>query len=203
VVLQVLTRAGQAVPGTTVTLEPENGEGTIAPAAARTDAAGRVRAKWTLGRRAGVQRIVARVEALDSVVTVLAAADPLPRNTRVEVLSSDLGGPVAAALDQPVQVRVTDTLGTALASVRIAWKALDGGSVVGAPQTDTSGIAEAHWTLGARGGSHRLLVQVGDARHIPATTVRATAVAPAAAATKSPTKSPTKAPTKKPVARKP
>jgi hypothetical protein len=111
---------------------------------------------------------------------------------------------VAAALDQPVQVRVTDTLGTALASVRIAWKALDGGSVIGAPQTDTSGIAEAHWTLGARAGLHRLLVQVGDARHIPATTVRATAVAPPPVQpTKTPAKVPTTAPARKPPARKP
>jgi hypothetical protein len=175
VVLQVLTRAGQAVPGTAVMLEPENGEGTIMPTDARTDAAGRVRAKWTLGRRAGVQRIVARVETLDSAVTVLADADPLPRNTRVEIVSSELEGLVASALDRPVQVRVTDTLGVALASVRIAWTALDGGSVIGAPQTDTSGIAEARWTLGARAGSQRLLLQVGDARHTPATTLRAAA----------------------------
>jgi type IV secretory pathway protease TraF len=76
-----------------------------------------------------------------------------------------------------VQVRVTDTLGVALASVRVAWSALDGGIVAGSALTDSAGTATARWTLGRRAGGQRLLLHVGDPRLIPATTVRATAEA--------------------------
>lgn len=179
VVLQVLTRAGQPVPGTAVALDTENGEGTVSPASATTDAQGRVRGQWTLGSRAGQQRVFARVTTIDSALVVVADADPGPRNARVEVLTPELrgtaGGAAGGAADQVVRVRVTDTLGIALAAVRVAWTALENGKVEGVARTDSAGQAEATWTLGRRAGSQRLLVQVGNARYVPATTVRATA----------------------------
>jgi 5-hydroxyisourate hydrolase-like protein (transthyretin family) len=178
-VLQVLTRAGQPVPGVAVSLTTEHGEGAVMPSAAATDAQGRVRAQWTLGTRAGVQRIFVRTPVLDSAMTVVADADPSPGNLRIDALA-ELQGTAGRAIDQPVRVRVTDTLGVALASVRVAWSALDDGTVVGSPQTDTAGYAEAQWTLGRRAGSQRLLVQVGNARFTPATTLRAKVAAGAA-----------------------
>lgn len=175
VVLQVLTRAGQPVPGSPLTLATEHGEGAITPASATTDALGRVRAQWTLGTRAGLQRAFVRVSSIDSALVVVAEADPGPRNARVEVLTSELHGTVGGAANQVVRVRVTDTLGVALAAVRIAWTALENGSAEGSARTDSAGQADAKWTLGRRAGSQRLLVQVGNARYVPATTVRATA----------------------------
>lgn len=174
-VLRVLTRAGVPVPGVNVTLATEDGEGALAPDAATTDAEGRVRTAWTLGAKAGRQRLLARAPMLDSALVVEADADPTPGNARVEVVSTELRGPVGMALAAPVRVRVTDSAGTALAAVRIAWSTLDGGSVTGADRTDSLGVAEAKWTLGTRAGTQRLLAQVGNPRFIPASDVRATA----------------------------
>jgi hypothetical protein len=175
VVVQVLTRSGQPVPGVSLSLSTEHGEGAVAPATATTDAQGRVRTQWTLGTRAGVQRLFARASVLDSALTVFADADPAPGNARIEVLTTELRGTVAGGTDQPARIRVTDTAGVALASVRVAWSTPDGGTVAGSPQTDSAGYAEAAWTLGRRAASQRLLAQVGNARFTPATTIRAKA----------------------------
>lgn len=176
VVLQVRSRAGAPVAGVAVALTTEHGEGALAPAEATTDAQGRVRTQWSLGARAGAQRLFARVAALDSALTAIAYADPVAANTRIEVLGDSLRAPVASQL-RALQVRVTDTLGVALAAVRVAWSALDGGAVAGSALTDSAGTATARWTLGRRAGVQRMVVHVGDPRLIPATTVRATAEA--------------------------
>lgn len=175
ITLQVLTRAGQPVPGSEVSLSTENGEGTVSPANATTDARGRIRAQWTLGTRAGAHRLLARVAAIDSATAVLAEADPAPGNARIEVLAAELRGVAGSTAGQVARVRVTDTLGVALDGVRVAWNALDDGAVVGAPRTDTAGFAEATWTLGRKAGAQRLLVQVGNSRYTPATTLKAQA----------------------------
>lgn len=171
VVLQVRARGGQPVPGAVVSLTTENGEGLVEPATATSDADGRVRAQWTLSPRAGSQRLLARVTAVDSALAVSAEAEPVPGNVRVEVVSPELKGVAGAELAQPVVVRVTDTLGMALASVRLGWSTLDGGTITGSARTDSSGAAQAYWTLGSRAGRQRLLVQVGNARLIPPTPV--------------------------------
>lgn len=175
VVLQVLTRSGQPVPGAFVALTTENGEGAISPANPTTDAQGRVRIQWSLGGRAGQQRLHARVAALDSAITIVAEADPAPRNAKVEVLTSELRGTAGDTIEHAARLRVTDTLGVALAGARVSWRVLDGGGITGASRTDTAGYAEATWVLGKRAGYQRLLVQVGDARYTPATAMRARA----------------------------
>ena len=177
VVLQVRARAGQPVPGTQVLLSADDEAGRVEPDTATTDADGRVRAAWTLSPRAGIQHLVARVPGVDSALTVTAEADPAPGNVRIEVLSPDLRGVAGEELSQPVLVRLTDTLGLALGLVRIGWSSLEGGTIAGSARTDSSGAAQAYWTLGRRAGRQRLLVQVGNPRLIPATPVVAVAEA--------------------------
>lgn len=182
VVLQVRARGGQPVPGAVVTLAVEDGDGAVLPDSASTDADGRIRAAWTLGGRAGMQRLRARVAGVDSTLLVNAEAEPVRGNVRVEFLSAGMRGPVGTELGQPVLVRVTDTLGLALALVRINWTALEGGSTTGSDRTDSTGTAQAYWTLGRKTGRQRLRVQVGNPRTIPATDVVALADAGAPAA---------------------
>lgn len=182
VVLQVRARGGQPVAGATVTLATDDAEGAVDPGTAVSDAEGRVRAAWTLSPRAGTQRLLARVATLDSALAVGAEADPVPGNVRIEVVTPELKGAVGRELGQPVVVRVTDSIGVALGQVRLAWQALDGGSVTGSVRTDSTGTAQAYWTLGRRAGNQRLLVQVGNPRLIPATRVAASADAGAASA---------------------
>ncbi len=176
-VLQVRSRSGRPVPAVRVELRTEDGDGQLAPASALTDADGRVRATWTLGATAGMQRAFAQVAEVDSVLVLEAEADPVAANTRVALLDSALAGTVGDLAAAPVRVRVTDSTGTALAQVRVGWSALDGGRIEGVERTDTLGVAEARWTLGPRAGTQRLLVQVGNPRFLPAVTVRARAAA--------------------------
>ncbi|MDH5234596.1 MAG: Ig-like domain-containing protein [Gemmatimonadota bacterium] len=181
-VLQVRTRTGQPVPGVGVEVATEDGEGTLSTAAATTDPRGRVRVTWTLGRRAGTQRLLARIPLVDSAFTIRADADPRPGDARVEVLDADVHGTAALPLVDPVRVRVADSTGTALVAVRLSWSTPDGGGVVGDARTDSLGNAEARWTLGNRAGTQRLLLQVGHPRYTPARTITAQARAANAAA---------------------
>src|SRR5690606_36801013 len=89
------------------------------------------------------------------------------------VLSRGMRGPEGSELGQPVLVRVTDTLGLALALVRVGWTALEGGTITGSDRTDTTGTAQAYWTLSRRAGRQRLRVQGGNPRTIPASEVYA------------------------------
>jgi len=182
VAVRVLSRGGAAVPGVTVAFTPVDGEGRVEPATAIADRDGRARIAWTLGPRPGRQALLASVALLDSTLTIVAEADPLPRNTKIAAVSEALIGRVEEVLGEPVAVRVADSTGTALADVPIAWTALDGGSI--APldtRSDTLGEARARWTLGPRAGRQRLRVQVGNPRTIPPVTVSARAAAAAAA----------------------
>jgi len=184
VVVRVLSRGGRPVPNTLVRLRPEDADATVEPAERVTDAAGRVRASWTLSLRPGRQRLVVSVEGLDTVVTVGAEADPLPGNTRIELGGPPPSGRVGAPLDAPVTIRVTDSSGAALADLPVGWQALDGGTVEPeADRTDSLGEVRARWTLGPRAGTQRARVQVGNPRTLPPFVVTATATpdAPAAA----------------------
>lgn len=175
VILQVRSRSGEPVPDTDLTFETDEADATLSPTAARSDAQGRVRTTWTLGKRAGTQSLRARVSSLDAPAVVTAHAEPVAKDTRVEVLSESLEGTVGGKLERPVALRVTDSTGVALSGVRVAWTTLDGGSVEGAATTDSVGYAYASWWLGTRAGVQRLRVQLGDARYLPANTLRATA----------------------------
>jgi hypothetical protein len=118
------------------------------------------------------------VDGLDTVLAVVAEADPVPRNTRVELSGPPPTGRVGTALAAPVAVRITDSLGRGLVDLPVTWRALDGGEVVPeAERTDSLGEARAAWTLGRRAGSQRARVQVGNPRTIPPFVVTATAAA--------------------------
>lgn len=182
ITLRVLSRGGTPVPNVAVFVRSASGEGRPAADSLITDRAGRVRVGWTLGPRPGPQRLLARVEALDSVLVAMAEADPARANTRFEIDSTTLQGRVADSL-AVVGIRVTDSTGAALADVPVAWAARDGGAADGlVARTDSLGFAYARWTLGPKAGRQRLRVQVGNPRTLPPATLSAVAIAAAPAA---------------------
>ncbi len=176
VVVRVLSRGGRPVPNTMVTLRPEDADAAVEPAERPTDGSGRVRASWTLSPRPGRQRLMVSVEGLDTVLTLAAEADPVPRNTKMEVSGAAPAGRVVTPLGAPVTVRVADSLGAALGDVPVTWQALDGGTVEPeSDRTDSLGEARAKWTLGPRAGSQRARVQLGNPRSMPPFVVTASA----------------------------
>ncbi len=164
IVVQAHAGQGQPVPGTVVYFSVPDGEGGVDPDSAVTDRDGRVVVRWSLGQRAGLQRLSARVAHLDSALRIVADADPAPGNTRLELLSGDTTGTAGLAGATPIRVRVTDSSGVALDGVPVRWSAPDGGVVVGQDRTDSLGLATAEWTFGPRAGRQRLLALVGNPR---------------------------------------
>lgn len=176
IVLLVLSRGGLPVPGSAVALSAEGG--TVEPASGTTDKTGRLRANWTLGPRPGPQRLRARVLTLDSTITISTEADPVPGNTRIELVGSSPTGDVGTAIEDAVVVRVTDSAGVPLPDVPVSWSALDRGSVTAqGERTDSLGQAAAKWVLGHRAGTQRLKVEVGNPRTLTPFVVNATALA--------------------------
>jgi Bacterial Ig-like domain (group 1)./Bacterial Ig-like domain (group 2). len=181
VVVRALNRRGGPAPGQTVTFKLAEGQGSVDPRTAVTDADGRVRATWTLGDYPGRQTLLASVSTVDSALAIVAESDPVAANTRVTALAEKLTGRAGEPLADSVAVRVTDSTGRALADIPVRWTVDDGGTVEGvAPRTDSLGVARARWTLAKKTGTQKLRAQVGvgsGARGIAPVTISALALA--------------------------
>jgi hypothetical protein len=185
VVVRATNRKGGPASGKRVSFRLGEGQGTVDPASAVTDADGRARANWTLGAFPGRQTLFASVENVDSALAIQAEADPVAGNTRVVALADHLSGHAGDELADSAAIRVTDSSGRALPDVPVRWTLIDGGSVQAtSPRTDSLGVASARWTLARKTGLQRLRAQVGVASGlgIPPVTISAAALPGAAAA---------------------
>lgn len=184
VVVRATNRRGGPASAKRVNFRLTDGQGSVDPTSAITDADGRARTNWTLAAYPGPQTLFASVENVDSALAIIAEADPVPSNTRVVSLVERVTGQAGAELPDSVAIRVTDSTGRVLADVPVRWTVVDGGSVYAtASRTDSLGVASAHWTLGKKTGTQRLRAQVGGGSvlGIPPVTINATALAGAAA----------------------
>src|SRR3954468_2520889 len=129
VVVRATSRRGGPASGQTVTFKVADGQGSVEPRTAVTDADGRVRASWTLGDYPGRQRLLASVETVDSALAIVAESDPIAANTRVTALVEQLSGRAGERLTDSVAVRVTDSSGRALPDIPVRWTVDDGGAV--------------------------------------------------------------------------
>jgi hypothetical protein len=163
VVVRATNRRGMPAAGKTVAFRVTDGQGSVDPVSAVTDADGRARATWTLGGDPGRQTLFASVENVDSALAIVAEADPIASNTRAAAIVERLRARAGEVLADSVGVRITDSTGRALADVPVRWTALDGGTIEAlAPRTDSVGVAHARWTLAKRTGTQRVRVQVGS-----------------------------------------
>jgi hypothetical protein len=184
-VVRATNRKGGPATGKRVVFRLGEGQGSVEPATAVTDADGRARATWTLGTYPGRQTLLASVENVDSALAIQAEADPIAGNTRVAALADHLSGHAGDQLPDSVAIRVTDSAGRVLPDVPVRWTLLDGGSVqVDDSRTDSLGVATARWTLAKKTGLQRLRAQVGVASGlgIPPVTISASALAGSASA---------------------
>ena len=178
IVVRATNRRGGPASGKRVTFKVE-GEGSVDPATAITDADGRARAAWTLGNDPGRQTLFASVENVDSALPIVAEADPIASNTRVAALVEKLSARAGDQLPDSVAIRVTDSVGRVLPDVPVRWAALDGGMISDAStRTDSLGVATIRWTLARKTGTQRLRAQIGlgAGLGIPPVTIAATAL---------------------------
>lgn len=184
VVVRATNKRGTAAAGKRVSFRVPDGQGSVEPASAITDADGRARTAWTLGADPGRQTLYASVENVDSALPIMAEADPVAANTRVSALVERLSGKSGEELPDSVAIRVTDSTGRVLPDVPVRWTLVDGGTLdSAASRTDSLGVASARWVLAKKTGSQRLRAQVGVASGlgIPPVTLTASALAGAAA----------------------
>ena len=181
VVVRVTSRRGRPVEGILVKFRLGDGNGTLDPQSALTDADGRVRTVWTLGDLPGRQTMFANVERIDSALAIVAEAEPVAANTRLTALSDHASGEAGHKLTDTVAIRVSDSTGRALADVPVTWVALDNGRVEAIDaRSDSVGEARALWTFGPKAGPQRLRAQVGNGHGkgaVPPVTVHGTALA--------------------------
>lgn len=180
IVVRVTSRRGRPIEGELVSFRSVLGRGMVAPDTARTDADGRAHTSWTLADVPGRQRLIAGVDHLDTTAVIVAEADPIATDTRIAPLVATPAGIAGAILHDTVGIRVTDSVGRALADVPVSWAALDGAVHPIDARTDSLGVARARWVLGPRTGAQRLRAQVGATegpRPVAPVTITASAAA--------------------------
>jgi hypothetical protein len=176
VVVRVLSLRGRPIAGVPVHFTTGEGQGLADPATVITDSAGRARTTWTLGDLPGRHKLFARTETLDSVLTVLAEADPVASNVRHSILDDAQVAVVGDTLPARIGVRVTDSTGRPLVDIPVSWSVSAADSIFApAERTDSLGESRARWLLGPSAGEHRARVQIGSTRAIPAYPVTAIA----------------------------
>jgi hypothetical protein len=180
IMVRVTDSTGAPLGDVPVSWEPAGG-GTIVGDGGRTDSLGQARARWTLGPRAGSQRAYVQVGASRAVprAVLLATALPGPAASLALVRGAAPRGIAARPLVPAVQVRVTDRHGNPVAGVRVSFRPGQGTVAERTAVSDSTGRAEAAWTLGPVAGLQHLTASAQGIEAPLDVTARAMAGAPA------------------------
>ena len=153
--IRVLDKAKNPVPGVTITLLPAAGE--VAESTVTTDSTGRALVAWTLGRKAGTQRLTARVEGVERPIEVSARARPAgPANL---AFAQPKPGTEKRAV-QSLDVDLTDGYGNPVADQPVVFSTRFGSVSPARVMTDAKGRAHTRWTPGSKDGKRTLLAAV-------------------------------------------
>lgn len=155
--------------------------GTVQPLGDRTDSLGIARAIWTLGPKAGVQRMrfsVGSGRAVPALVLHAHAAAGPP--ARMAVVAGDRQtARVGAPLGKPIALRVMDGAGNGVPGIPLTLHA-SGGTLADSELTsDSAGLAHARWTLPRAAGALRLRVHAAGIRNDLTLTANARTAPPA------------------------
>ncbi len=142
-VVALVDRYGNPVPGRTVAFSPCGNCGSVSPAAATTDTAGRAAVEWTLGVPLGEQRVTASANGIADLVVLATATQAPPSAPSTVAVSANDNQALAQhhRLAQPLEAFVADALGNGVGNVTVTF-ALAGGPVLGTSQTRPGGYAE-------------------------------------------------------------
>ena len=190
IVLRVVDRFDNPVPGATVTISPTHGS--VADSVLATDSAGTATMSWTLGGAVGTQKLVARVSGISRPVEVTATA-AIGRASKATFTTSAPTGTVGRALASPATVTITDAFNNPIVGATVAFSAAGGSVSTAKVKTDARGRASTKWTFGTKVGTQTLTAAVSG------TTARATLEAEVskASSTRAPSKTTSKPATTK------
>ena len=148
---------------------------------ARTDSLGIASATWTLGPRAGWQRLLAQVGNPRAIAPLTIIGQARPDAPAAITLEGGQGqrGTSGKVLGKAIAVTVRDIHGNPVPGITVVPLPDKGSGTADSAVTDPRGRAALRWTLGTAVGEQSLLVRVADVDS--GLRVRATA-GPAAAA---------------------
>lgn len=142
----VTDAGGDPVSGATVTWAVTKGGGSASSATAKTDAAGEVKAAWTLGKTAGEQSVTATVNSL-SDVTFTAEAEPGPlASLRIDSIENQVA--IAGdTLPEPLVVRALDQFDNEIPDLTVSFTVTAGSGTLSTPETATGSKGQASTEL--------------------------------------------------------
>jgi hypothetical protein len=147
VVLRTEDRYGNAVPKEVVRLEPAAGR--LADSSVTTDSTGLTKVLWTLGRPAGLQRMVVRL-AGDTVETEVTALARPGKPAKLAFVSPPETAKPGRPLPKPLVVQVTDAYGNPLGGQTIVFKPSSGSVTPTRGLTGADGRTTVRWTPGPK-----------------------------------------------------
>jgi hypothetical protein len=157
--------------------------GSIQATDPRTDSLGIARARWTLSKRTGLQRVRAQVGAAPGLgippVTISAAA--LAGSPTGIVVSAGNGQRAAAGAELPkaLVLKVVDENGSGVSGALLALAPSGGTLVDSALTADSLGYARTRWTMGHSAGEYTLAVHVDGVKQLVKLVAHAVPAAPA------------------------
>jgi adhesin/invasin len=157
IVMRVVDRFENPVPGATVTISPAHGS--VTDTVLATDSAGTVTVRWTLGGAIGTQKLVARVSGIAKPIDVMATAS-IGRASKASFTTSMATGVAGKAMATPATVTITDAFGNPIAGATVTFSAAGGTVSVLKAITDAKGRASTKWTFGPRVGAQTLTASV-------------------------------------------
>jgi adhesin/invasin len=194
IVMKVVDRFDNPVPGATVTISPAHGS--VADSVLATDSAGTVSIRWTLGGAVGTQKLAARVSGIAKPVDVIATAS-IGRAAKASFSAPTATGVAGKPLASPTTVTITDAFGNPIVGATVAFTTAGGSVSQAKATTDARGRATTKWTFGSKVGTQTLTASVSG------TPARATLEAEVAKGATASAKAPAKAPAAKPALTKP
>jgi hypothetical protein len=153
--IRVFDKEKNPVPGVAITLLPASGE--VAESIVTTDSTGRVLVAWTLGRKAGLNRMTAKVEGVERALEMVARARPAsPANL---AFVAPKAGTEKRAI-QSLDVDLTDAYGNPIADQPVVFSTKFGSVSPARVMTDSKGRAHTRWTPASKVGKRTLLASV-------------------------------------------
>jgi hypothetical protein len=153
--IRALDKARNPVPGASITLLPAAGE--VTDSIVTTDSTGRALVAWTLGRKAGTQRLTARVEGVERPIEISARARPArPANLAFVALKPGTEKRAVQSLD----VDLTDGYGNPVADQPVVFSTKFGNVSPARVMTDAKGRAHTRWTPATKDGRRTLSAAV-------------------------------------------
>jgi hypothetical protein len=152
--------------------------GTAEAVDARTDSTGMARARWTLGKKTGVQRLRAEVGSASAhgiaPVTLTARAVAGAATNLSVVSGGDQHAAAGSALPKFVVIAVTDANGSGVSDVPLTLSPSGGAVPDSAPHTDSLGQVRIRWTMGRGAREYTLAAHVDGIKQLLKVSAHAT-----------------------------